>query len=50
MRHRYWLVIVWDNGKREEYGYDTKETASRAARGYRAACSNIRCCYVIVRI
>lgn len=37
---KYKLIILWETGEREEYTYETKETAIEAQKGYRMAFGN----------
>lgn len=33
----YTLIIVWNDGSKEEHDYETRQQAEKAARGYETA-------------
>ena len=37
---RYELVVVWDNGDKDVYGYDSEEEALKAGHGMKMALGN----------
>lgn len=34
---KYTLVVVWYTGEKEEHGYNTREQAEKAEKGYKTA-------------
>lgn len=37
MDYNYYLIIIWDDGLKQEFGYLTLDEANKAARGYKMA-------------
>lgn len=47
MNYNYYLVIIWDDGLRQEFGYLTLDEANEAARGYKMAFGRqVEYCYI----